>query len=160
MKKVDACYSNNALKIEKCYDKHLLNLIYKDNYINSAFGDLHIKKPILNNKKVIYYACFVNNVFVGCFLEIKKNIIDSEVHSLLMKSGLKYSRCLAKKFLKIIFDQSKVYRISTRVLIIHKKVINFCLKIGFKFEGLQHNADIKNNTFCDVALFRITNGDL
>lgn len=136
-----------------------LQQIYQNDYVLSAFGELHTRNP-LKSDIVKYYSCYVNGNFVGCFLEIMRSPIESEVHSLLFKKAAKYCRELARIFIRQLFESKPIVRVSTQVMQIHKSVINFCLKIGFVFEGIKKNADLKDGKLQDLILFRILRNEL
>lgn len=135
------------------------NQLYQNDYVLSAFGELHTKEPI-ENEFFKYHSCYVNGNFVGCFLEIIRSPIESEVHSLLFKSAIKYSRELAKIFIRNLFNSKPIFRVSTQVMQIHGSVINFCLKIGFIFEGIKQCADMKDGELQNMVMFRILRGEI
>ncbi|MCE2686876.1 MAG: hypothetical protein LW839_08580 [Cryomorphaceae bacterium] len=136
-----------------------LKQVYQNDYVLSAFGELHTRHPIKGDF-VKYHSCYVDGIFVGCFLEIIRSPIESEVHSLLFKSAIKHSRELAKIFIKNLFDSKPIFRISTQVMQIHGSVINFCLKIGFIFEGVKQCADMKDGILQSMVMFRILRGEI
>lgn len=144
--------SNNSSQTERAQ-------LYQNVYVLSAFGELHTKEPI-ENEFFKYHSCYVDGIFVGCFLEIIRSPIESEVHSLLFKSAIKYSRELARIFIKNVFNSRPIFRISTQVMQIHGSVINFCLKIGFIFEGIKQCADMKDGKLQNMVMFRILKGEI
>lgn len=144
--------SNNSSQKERAQ-------LYQNDYVLSAFGELHTKEPI-ENEFFKYHSCYVDGIFVGCFLEIIRSPIESEVHSLLFKSAIKYSRELARIFIKNVFNSRPIFRISTQVMQIHGSVINFCLKIGFIFEGIKQCSDMKDGKLQSMVMFRILRGEI
>lgn len=148
-----------SLKVSDISSKTERIQLYQNDYVLSAFGELHTKKPI-ENEFFKYHSCYVDGIFVGCFLEIIRSPIESEVHSLLFKSAIKYSRELARIFIKNLFNSRPIFRISTQVMQIHGSVINFCLKIGFIFEGIKQCADMKDGKLQNMVMFRILKGEI
>lgn len=143
---------------ENSSDKELRH-VYENDYVLSAFGELHTREPIKSDI-VKYHSCYVNGDFVGCFLEIMRSPIESEVHSLLFKSAAKHCRELALIFVRQLFESKSIVRVCTQVMHCHRSVINFCLKIGFKYEGIKECADIKNGELQHLILFRILRGEV
>jgi hypothetical protein len=150
---------NPKIEIIKNSTEDELKDVYSDKYIISSFCDYDIKEPIID-KSIVYYSAYVNNDFVGCFVEVMKSPFDSELHSLLKKKALRYSRKLALSFINMIFQSRNVFRVSTTVIHSLKTVINFCIKIGFVIDGLKQNANIKNGQIQNVLQFRILRGEL
>jgi hypothetical protein len=136
-----------------------LQQVYQNNYVLSVFGELHIKEPIIS-EIVKYHSCYINNEFVGCFLEIMRSPIESEVHSLLFKKAAKNCRELAFIFIRQLFASKPIERVCTQVMEIHRSVINFCLKIGFKIEGFKQNADLKDGMLQNLIMFRILRSEV
>lgn len=136
-----------------------LKQVYQNEYVLSAFGELHAREP-LKSDFVKYHSCYVNGDFVGCFLEIMRSPIESEVHSLLFKKAAKHCRELAVIFIRQLFDSKPIARVCTQVMYIHRSVINFCLKIGFKIEGFKQNADLKDGVLQNMVMFRILRGEV
>lgn len=136
-----------------------LRLVYQNEYVLSVFGELHTRDPI-ESEIVKYHSCYIDGNFVGCFLEIMRSPIESEVHSLLFKSAAKHCRKLALIFINQLFDSKPIARICTQVMYIHRSVINFCLKIGFKIEGFKENADLKDGKLQSLVMMRILRNEL
>jgi hypothetical protein len=136
-----------------------LQQVYQNDYVLSAFGELHTREPIKSDF-VKYHSCYVNGNFVGCFLEIIRSPIESEMHSLLFKSAAIHCRKLALIFIHQLFESKPIARICTHVMHIHRSVINFCLKIGFKIEGFKQNADLKDGVLQNIVMFRILRGEI
>lgn len=136
-----------------------LKKVYQNEYVLSAFGELHTREP-LKSDFVKYHSCYADGNFVGCFLEIMRSPIESEVHSLLFKSAAKHCRELALIFIRQLFDSKPIARVCTQVMYIHRSVINFCLKIGFKIEGFKQNADLKDGVLQNMVMFRILRGEV
>lgn len=136
-----------------------LQQVYQNEYVLSVFGELHTREPI-ESEIVKYHSCYIDGNFVGCFLEIMRSPIESEVHSLLFKSAAKHCRKLALIFINQLFDSKPIARICTQVMYIHRSVINFCLKIGFKIEGFKENADLKDGKLQSLVMMRILRNEL
>jgi hypothetical protein len=136
-----------------------LKQVYQNDYVLSVFGELHTREPIKSDI-VKYHSCYVDGDFVGCFLEIMRSPIESEVHSLLFKSAVKHCRALALIFIRQLFASKPIARVFTQVMSIHRSVINFCIKIGFKIEGLKQNADLKDGVLQNMIMFRILRGEV
>lgn len=147
------------LTVSENATKEQLQQVYQNEYVLSAFGELHTREPI-ESDIVKYHSCYVNGDFVGCFLEIMRSPIESEVHSLLFKKAAKHCRKLALIFICQLFDSKPIARVCTQVMYIHRSVINFCLKIGFKIEGFKQNADLKCGKLQNMVMMRILRGEL
>lgn len=136
--------------------EHQLKELYSDPYIiNASKEDNEDFEPIIH-PLVTYYGTFVNNVFKGAFLHIKYDTHEIEIHSLLKKDILKYSRDFGTLMLKEIFRDKKIQRATSFLANDMNTVKNYLVKMGFKLEGLKRKAIFKNNEFKDVCMYGIT----
>lgn len=135
-----------------------LNKVYSDTYITSCIShDDRQAEPVFHDL-VQYYSAWVNNTFAGCFMLIKFSSIEYEVHSLLFKEHLKHSRQLACIFLDTLFKEP-IERVTAYIIQGLETARNFCIKIGFKQEGVRRNACKVNDGLKDIYVLGMTRRD-
>jgi hypothetical protein len=135
-----------------------LNKVYSNTYISSCIShDDRQAEPIIHDL-VQYYSAWVNDTFAGCFMLIKFSTIEYEVHSLLFKEHLKHSRDLAYIFLDTLFKEP-IERVTAYIIEGLETAKNFCLKIGFKQEGVRRNACKVNGRLKDIYVLGMTRKD-
>ncbi len=137
--------------------KELIN-IYSDPYIKQISHD-HREANIIVHPNVTYLAAKVNNEIVGAFLAIKLNPTDIELHSLLTKKAIKHSRELGKLCIDWAFSFKDVQRVTANVMQGLEKAKNYCLKLGFIYEGTKRNACLKDGKLIDLHILGITRQD-
>lgn len=131
------------------------------------FNDKDILKIRYDNKPIIkinhpaanYVSAYIDDDFVGAFLAIEYTKFEYEAHCFLLKKSIPYSRNLAKMFIDCLFFKENVLRVTSNVMQDFKTMFNFCLKLGFKKEGVKRNCYLKNGIAKDVHIFGITRID-
>jgi len=151
--------NSNNLKILPTITEENLNSIYSDDYIVKAIKqDNRDFKPV-NHPLATYYSAFIDNIFIGAFLHIQHSINEVELHSLLKKSAIKYSRELGNMIIKKTFEDKNITRITANIISTIKTALNYCLILGFKTEGIKRNACYKNGILTDIFIMGIIKSD-
>lgn len=127
-------------------DGHL-NAIYSDPYIARVGHDNMPARPIAHSK-VTYLSAWVGGSFAGGFMVVRGSV-DYELHALLKRGALPWSRELGRLCLDWAFA-NPIIRVSA--LVTDAKVVNYCLKLGFKREGIRRLACVRNGIACDVHI--------
>jgi hypothetical protein len=134
--------------------KELIN-IYSDPYIKQISHD-HREANIVVHPNVTYLAAKINNEIVGAFLTIKINPTDIELHSLLTKKAIKHSRELGNLCIDWAFSFKEVQRVTANIFQGLEKAKNYCLKLGFIYEGTKRHAFLKDGKMVDMYILGIT----
>ena len=142
------------LQVEPGITQTDLQRLYSDPYIQRVGWDEVPAQPILH-PHVQYLSALVYGDFAGAFMAIRFSDREIEMHSLLRKKYLPESRELAGLALDWAFSRSLVHRVTAYITGDLVAAMNFCLKLGFKFEGIRREACIKNGVPLDVHIFGI-----
>jgi hypothetical protein len=138
-------------------DEQLLE-VYADPYINKVGHDHRRATPIIN-PQVTYLSAWIDNNFAGAFMAIRFSTLEFELHSLLKKSSLPYSRELGYKFLDWAFSHDSVQRVTAYIIAGLESAKNYCLKLGFKNEGCRKDACMQGGILKDVYILGMTRKD-
>jgi len=131
-----------------------LQEVYSDPYIARVGHDHRPFAPV-HHPLATYLTATVNGVFAGAFLAIRTTSLDMDLHALLKKDYVRHSRELARLFLKWAFAQN-VERVSAPVIEGLDAAKNYCLKLGFQYEGFKRYAVMQNGQMKGVHLLGMT----
>ena len=129
--------------------------IYSDNYISKASHDNRPFEPV-RHELVKYISAFIDGKFMGAFMIILFSKTEIEVHSLLKKTSIKYSRELGKEAIELIFKTYDNLRLTAYILDGLYKPMSYVKKIGFELEGIKKDACMKDNKITDIHMFGLT----
>lgn len=132
--------------------------IYADPYIRRIEHD-HRTASIVIHPQATYLAAKINNKIVGAFLAIRQNPTDINLHALLKKEAIGKSRELGKLCIDWAFSNEGITRVTAYVLEGLEQAKNYCLKLGFVYEGKKRNAVLKNGKTLDLYILGITRED-
>lgn len=135
-----------------------LNDIYSDPYILKVGHDSRSPSPVVH-PLATYLTVTVSGVFAGAYLLIRHTAIEFEIHSLLKHKFIRYSRQLVQIAFAWAFSHQGVERVTAHVSSDMQTVKNYCLKVGFKLEGIRRNACMKSGKLYDVYMFGILRSD-
>ena len=137
-----------------------LTEIYNNSYIKDAVKQDNREFMPIKHPLITYYSAQIHDRFVGAFLQIRFSQWEIELHSLLKKDAMAFSREFGKMIIDKSFNDNKeVQRITVFIIDGLNTVKNFCEKIGFKLEGIKRKACLKNNAYKDVYMYGITRED-
>lgn len=125
--------------------------VYADPYIARIRHDSSKPGPVLH-PLATYYSATVNGAFAGVFLVIRYSLREIEIHALLLKKAVKWSRELGELVIDEAFSHPEVLRITAHILADLVSAKNYCLKLGFKMEGVRRAACVKNGKITDVHM--------
>lgn len=137
-------------------EKHLQE-IYSDKYIKRVGHDHRVATPIIH-PSVIYLSAWVGKDFAGAFLAIYITPIEIELHSLLKKEFVFFSRKLVNPLLNWAFSQP-ILRVTTQIIEGFEAAKNFCFKVGFSLEGIKQDACLKDGVAKKVYILGMTRKD-
>lgn len=137
----------NRIRFDKL-DRSTVNAIYKDKYIREQYrDDLTDCYKYNKNDNVSYEGVYIDNDLAGMFYCVEISAIETEVHLAFYKEYTVYSRDICKEFIRWMFEDNNVYRITTYVMDFRRVAVNLALKIGFKYEGFMRNCAIRDGVW-------------
>lgn len=138
-------------------EEHLQE-IYSDPYILNVGHD---QRPAayIDHPNLKYLSAWISGKFAGAFMAIKFNALEYELHSLLKKTSIKYSRYLGKLFIDWAFSHDSVTRVTAYVIEGLGTAKNYCLKLGFIYEGAKRDACIKEGKIRKIHMLGITRAE-
>ena len=145
------------LSVTEGITKEHLEEIYSDPYITKIGHDHRPAAPI-EHPLVTYLSAWIDGKFAGAFMAIQFTAIELELHALLKKSSIFYSRDLARKFLEWAFEKP-ILRVTAYIIDGLDSAKNFCLKLGFHYEGRRRNACVQNGSAKDIHVLGMTRED-
>lgn len=148
---------SRMLAITEGITEENLKEIYSDPYIQRV-GHYHRPATPVIHPSVMYISAWVNNAFAGAFMAIKSSTIEIDVHALLKKRYVKYSRNLGNMFLDWAFGH-QITRVTAYIIQGLESSVNYCKKIGFKYEGCRRDACIYNGKLTGVYVLGMTRRD-
>lgn len=135
-----------------------LDDLYSDRYIQRVGYDSRPASPV-DHPLATYYTANVHGMCAGAFLVIQFTKYEVEIHALLYKWAIQYSRRLGEMILDLVFSQDGVLRVTANVLQGLETAKNYCLKLGFKHEGTKRSACLKNGKPIDVYILGLLRQD-
>lgn len=106
-----------------------------------------------------YWGAYIEDDLVGVFLAVRFSQWEIEAHAALLPSALANGRKLAALFLDAMFATPNVERVTGYVMDTLPSAGNFCLKLGFEYEGRRRAACRIAGTLRDVLIYGITRQD-
>lgn len=134
----------------------MINEIYNSEYIISCIGYDSCSPSYINHPLAKYISAWCNELFLGLILCVRYNQYEIEMHSLLKKESIPYSREIGKIIIDKMFSDQEVIRITAPVQGDLKSTMNFLEKIGFVKEGIKKDAIIKKGIITDMYIYGIT----
>jgi len=129
---------------------------YSDKYILSCIEYDYGTPSYINHPLAKYYSAWYKEEFLGLILCVRYNKYEIEMHSLLKKESIQYSREIGKLIIEEMFSDKDVLRITAPVQGNLKSTMNFLEKIGFVKEGIKKDAIIKKEIVTDMHIYGIT----
>lgn len=129
--------------------------IYSDPYIKKISHD-HNEAGIISHPNATYLSAKIDGIIVGAFLAVRVSFVELEVHSLLTKKALHKSRELGQLFINWSFSDKNILRLTSKVMQGLEMVKNYCIKQGFKLEGIKRNGCLKNGKPTDIYMLGLT----
>lgn len=139
-------------------DPNAIDSLYADPYI-ARVG--HDDRPAarINHPAVKYLGAYMDGKLLGAFLVIESGFVEIDVHALLSRAALPYSRIFGDLFLCRAFNDPAIARVTAYVMDGLAAARNYCLKLGFKNEGYRRNACRKSGALIGVYVLGMTRTD-
>lgn len=130
-----------------------LRSVYNDARVCAALSRDGTAPQPVSHPLVAYYSAFVDGRFAGAFMAVRQTAADIEVHSLLLRHAVRYSRQLGAAFMAALFANPEVQRLTAWICADLPSVGNFCRRMGFTLEGTRRGACVRNQQSVDVLMF-------
>jgi len=134
----------------------MINSIYEDDYIISCISYDSCTPSPIEHPLAKYISAWHKDTFLGLILCVRYNQYEIEMHSLLKKESIPYSREIGKLIIEEMFSDKDVLRITAPVQGNLISTMNFLEKIGFVKEGIKKDAIIKKEIVTDMHIYGIT----
>lgn len=138
--------------------KDVVQSLYADDYIKESYRNDIEEYNFSANSNVSYLGMFVDGDLAGMFICIDISPIEVEVHLAFYREYTVYSRDICREFIRWMFEENEIHRITTYVMDFRRKAVNLALKIGFKYEGLMKKCTIRDGVWYDKHVLGITKG--
>lgn len=146
------------LELQPLTDQGALRALYRDPYI-SRIGHDHRPAAPIEHPDVHYLGARVNGELVGAFLVIESGFIETDLHALLTRRALPHSRALGRLCLDYAFANPAIQRVTAYVIEGLTAARNYCLKLGFKTEGMRRCACQQNGRLLGVHILGMTRNE-
>jgi len=146
------------LELHPLTDEYALAELYRDPYI-ARVGHDDRPATLIDHPAVRYLGAHVNGILVGAFLVIESGFIELDLHALLQRRALPYSRALGRLCLGHAFSNPVIERVTAYVIEGMNAARNYCIKLGFKVEGLRRNACRQNGRLLGVHVLGMTRNE-
>ena len=143
------------LSLRPLNDLDALAALYADPYIARVGHDHRAAAPIVH-PDVHYIGAHVNGALVGAFIVIESGWIEHDVHALLSRRALPWSRQLGAMMLARMFENSALQRITAQVIEGLEAARNYCMRLGFCLEGFKRNALMVGGKLRGVYMLGLT----
>ena len=147
-----------SLSLEPVKDINTISDLFSDPYI-TRIGHDHRAASAIDHPNVKYLSARLNGEQVGAFMIIESGFVEIDIHALLTKRALPHSRDLGRLCLMWAFAQQHIQRVTAYIIDGLNTAKNYCMKLGFKNEGMRRNACMKNGALIGVHILGMTRQD-
>ncbi len=147
-----------ALELERVKEIESLTELFKDPYIAKIGHDHRALAPI-EHPHVKYLSAKLNGQQVGAFMIVESGFVEIDIHAMLSKQALEHSRDFGRLCLIWAFAQKHINRVTAYIIEGLDSAKNYCLKLGFKNEGMRRGACLKNGRLVGVHILGMTRRD-
>lgn len=138
----------NFLRVTDGVDLERLRELCADPYI-AKVGHDHLPLAPISSPRVQYLSAWVGERFAGAFMAFRASAIDWELHALLQRWALPWSRELGRLCLAWAFSHP-IDRVTA--FVIEGRARNYCLRLGFRAEGVRRRACVQKGVPRDVQI--------
>lgn len=138
-------------------DKDQVNSFYADEFVKEQYrDDITDSFEFIERENVMYIGAFVDGDLGAMFYCSDVSSIETEVHLAFYKEYTPYSRIICKEFIRWMFEENGIYRITTYVMDFRRVAVNLALKIGFQYEGFMRKCSIRDGVWYGKHVLGIT----
>lgn len=135
-----------------------LDRVYSDSYCTKGGDDENELSPV-DHPLVDYWSVYVADNFAGAFLTVRHSKWEVELHSLLMRDFVLWSRDAIREMAETIFSDADVARITAMIQRDLVTVRNTVIKCGFVCEGAKRDAISWHGKMQDMVIYGMTRKD-
>lgn len=146
-----------ALVYEGITEQHL-EQVYSDPYIAKVGHDHRPASPVIH-PLATYLTATVNGAFAGAFLAIRTTALNIDLHALLLRDSVRHSRRLGMACLQWAFETHPIERVTALVIEGLESAKNYCLRLGFAYEGYQRHAVMQHGILKGIHMLGMTRAD-
>lgn len=139
-------------------DRAAIEALYRDPYI-ARVGHDHRAAEYIEHPAVKYLGAWIGKKIVGAFIIIESGFIELDLHALLTRQALPKSRELGRLCIAYAFQNKSIQRVTGYVIEGLEAARNYCLKLGFKDEGMRHDACMQGGRLLGVYTLGLTRKD-
>ncbi len=106
-----------------------------------------------------YLGAYVDGKLAGLFLILESGFIEVDLHAFILRRFVRQARDLGRACLAYVFADGVIQRATAYVIDGLDSAVNYCLKLGFKREGVRRDACLKGGVLRPVHVLCITRAD-
>lgn len=146
------------LELKHLTDKAQLKEVYRLPEVQRIGHDYRAPNPI-EHPNVAYIGAYRNGEFVGAFMAVSHSPIEIELHALLTKKATHSALRLGRMIITLAFENPMIQRVTALVREGLDSVCDYCLRLGFKLEGILRSACQINGKLLGVCVLGMTRSD-
>lgn len=146
------------LSLRPLNDQHALAALYADPYIARVGHDHRPAAPIIH-PECHYVGAYRGDELLGAFLVVESGWVEQDVHALLTRRALRWSRDFGAMLLARLFEVPTLARVTAQVIEGLESARNYCLRLGFRLEGFRRDALMVGGRLRGVYVLGITRRD-
>ena len=146
------------LDVQPLSDQGALAPLFLDPYI-ARVGHDDRPAALIAHPAVRYLGARVDGELVGAFMIVESGFVEVDVHALLSRQALPHSRELGRLCLAHAFTNPDIERVTAYVIYGLNAARNYCLKLGFQYEGMRRCACRKDGQLLDIHILGMTRND-
>lgn len=139
-------------------EKDDVDKIYNDSFVQDQYRNDLVKYEYCERSDAGYIGVYVDTELAGMFYCVDMSPIEVEVHLAFYKEFTPYSRILCKEFIKWMFEENGIHRITTYVMDYRRIGVNLALKLGFQYEGFMRKCSIRDGVWYGKHVLGIVKG--
>lgn len=138
-------------------DRDYVNMVYQDPFIAGRIRQDGLALEHVDNPYVYYLMALQDGVPCGFFAIANKGI-EHEIHVCLQQSAIRNFRTFGRLAIDYCFSQG-IQRLTAPISSANRSVINYCLKLGFRLEGVKRCAIMVDGHLFDEVIMGMTRED-
>lgn len=146
------------LSLRPLTDQSAIEGLYADPYIARVGHDHRPASPIVH-PDCHYLGAYRDSELMGAFLIIESGWVEWDVHALLKREALRWSRDFGAMCLARMFENRSLARVTAQVIEGLESAKNYCLRLGFRLEGFRRDALMVGGKLRGVYVLGMTRRD-
>lgn len=138
------------LSVQPIDDAGAIDAILTDPWVASRIRHDDREPGYIDHPAVTYYGAYIGDALVGVFIAIRHSPWEVEAHAALLRFAVVHGRDLGRAFIRQVFTDPDVMRITAPVLSSLPSAANFCRRLGFVNEGVRRDAVKIDGVVADV----------